>query len=102
MVMRALPLLALIAVAAGCGNTSGRYGPPPTSAESAFIRSCGSCHTLAAADTHGTVAKNLDELAPTTKQVVRAIETGPGTMPAGLLLGDEALLVAGYVDRNTG
>jgi cytochrome c551 len=92
----------LAVVAGGCGNTSGRSGPPPNSAEATFVRACGACHTLAAANTHGTAAKNLDDLAPSAAQVLRAIATGPGAMPAGLLQGDEARIVAGFVARTSG
>ena len=101
--MRLLPLVLAAVLTAGCGGgRSGRYGPPPTSPEATFIRQCGACHTLAAAGTHGTAAKNLDDAKPTAAAVRRAIATGPGAMPAGLLRGDEARLVSLYVARNAG
>ena len=76
---------------AGCGSSSrrGRYGPPPTSAEATFLRMCSGCHTLA-----GIHRKHV-----TAEQALAAIRTGPGAMPAGLVGGDEALLVANYVTR---
>jgi mono/diheme cytochrome c family protein len=91
----------LALVLAGCGGStrSGRYGPAPTSAEATFVRMCGSCHTLAVARTHGTAGPDLDRAGLTAEQVLAAIRTGPGTMPAGLVGGDEALLVANYVAR---
>ena len=88
-------------VLAGCGGSSrhGRYGPAPTSAEATFIRMCGSCHTLAIAGTHGTAGPDLDRTSLTADDVLAAIRNGPGTMPADLVGGDEALLVANYVAR---
>lgn len=86
-------------VLAGCGGSSrsGRYGPAPTSAEATFIRMCGGCHTLARAHTHGTAGPDLDASRPTAAAVLEAIQTGPGSMPADLVGGDEAQLVANYV-----
>ena len=100
--MRLAALAALALVLAGCGGTSsrsGRYGPAPTSAEATFIRMCGACHVLAKAGTHGTAGSDLDAAGLTAKQVYDAIRTGPGSMPADLVGGDEATLVANYVAR---
>ena len=60
---------------------------------------CGGCHTLAIAGTHGTSGPNLDRASPTVDDVLAAIRNGPGAMPADLVGGDEALLVANYVAR---
>ena len=91
--MTRVGLLALAALAlAGCGGTSsrtGRYGPPPTSAETTFLRMCSSCHTLA----------GIHRAHPTAERALAAIRRGPGAMPANLVGGDEALLVANYVAR---
>jgi len=79
-------------VLAGCGGASsrtGRYGPPPTSAEATLVRMCSSCHTLA----------GIHRAHPTAARALAAIRTGPGAMPAGLVGGDEAVLVANYVTR---
>jgi mono/diheme cytochrome c family protein len=96
----ALAALAVVALA-GCGGSSrtGRYGPPSTSAEATFIRTCGGCHTLRAAGTTGTTGPSLDRPHPTADDVLAAIRNGPGAMPADLVGGDEALLVANYVAR---
>lgn len=103
MYFRRLALLPLALVVAGCADGSGRgAGPPVTSPEAVFVRSCGVCHTLAAAGTRGTAGKSLDELKPSTAAVLRAIAAGPGAMPAALLHGREARLVAGYVAREAG
>jgi plastocyanin/mono/diheme cytochrome c family protein len=81
-------------------------------AQQLFQTNCGACHTLAAAGTDGVLAPNLDVLlgtGPETKQVVEgnctrvlsAIENGVGgRMPAGILQGQDAQLVANFVARN--
>jgi mono/diheme cytochrome c family protein len=101
-VVRLAALAATVLVLARCGGTSsrrGRYGPAPTSAEATFIRMCGDCHTLAAARTHGTAGPDLDAAELSAADVLDAIRTGPGEMPANLVGGDEAQLVANYVAR---
>ncbi|HET8528678.1 MAG TPA: cytochrome c [Gaiellaceae bacterium] len=99
--MRAAAAVAAVLVLAGCGGArSGRGGPPPTSAETTFVRSCGDCHALAAAGTHGSAGGDLDRLRPSAAAVLRAIRTGPGAMPRDLVGGDEARLVANYVARS--
>jgi mono/diheme cytochrome c family protein len=70
--------------------------------EQLFTSSCGSCHTLAAAGTSGTVGPNLDDLKPTEQTVLNAIETGPDGMPPGLYSGADAKAVAQYVAQNAG
>jgi DMSO/TMAO reductase YedYZ molybdopterin-dependent catalytic subunit len=42
---------------------------------------CGTCHTLADADTLGAVGPNLDELARSPEQVRAAVTNGVGAMP---------------------
>jgi cytochrome c553 len=80
--------------------------PAPASPEaSTFASTCGSCHTLAAADTDATVGPNLDDLQPDSAMVMAAIENGgagSGVMPAGLLSGEEAQAVADYVAKSAG
>lgn len=70
-----------------------------------FAANCGSCHTLAAADTSGTTGPNLDDLAPQQQLVADAIANGgagSGAMPAGLLQGQEAEEVAAFVGSSAG
>lgn len=70
-----------------------------------FVETCGSCHTLAAANTTGTIGPDLDDLTPSEAQVLAAIEnggTGSGAMPAGLLSGAEAQQVAAFVADSAG
>lgn len=44
--------------------------------------SCTVCHTLKAAGATGTVGPSLDELKPDLDQVLSAVRTGVGVMPA--------------------
>jgi mono/diheme cytochrome c family protein len=63
-VFRALPLLAVAAVLAGCG-TGGKATPlahaDQDNGAKLFKSQCGGCHTLAAAGTPGTSGPNLDD-----------------------------------------
>jgi cytochrome c oxidase subunit 1 len=70
-----------------------------------FSSRCGSCHTLKAANTNGTVGPNLDQLKPDTAQVLDAIEqggAGSGTMPKGIVNGEQARRVAEFVASSAG
>ena len=67
-----------------------------------FQSGCASCHTLAAADASGTIGVNLDEEQPSQEEVLRAIEEGPGQMPANLYEGTQARAVAEFVAQNVG
>jgi mono/diheme cytochrome c family protein len=70
-----------------------------------FEAACGSCHTLAVAGTTAAIGPNLDELQPTTEQVLAAIANGgagSGQMPAGLLSGPDAERVAELVSSAVG
>lgn len=74
-------------------------------ARALFTQTCGSCHTLAAAGTTGTIGPNLDDLAPSADQVLAAIAnggTGSGQMPPGLLQGARAEQVAEFVAAAAG
>jgi mono/diheme cytochrome c family protein len=42
---------------------------------------CGTCHTLEAAGSNGTVGPNLDELKPEFDAIVEQVENGGGAMP---------------------
>jgi mono/diheme cytochrome c family protein len=95
-------------------------------AQEMFATNCGSCHTLAAGGTDGVVGPNLDtilarsvspptgtpeEIAEANKttfeatyaQVLNAVTCGlSGRMPAGILEGEEAQQVAGFVAAYAG
>ncbi len=73
-------------------------------AKKLFATNCGSCHTLARAGTDGIVGPNLDDLlggVPPESNVQRvetAIKNGVnGRMPAGILRGSNAKIVANFV-----
>ena len=69
-------------------------------AKALFVEACGSCHALEAAGTSGGIGPDLDQLGVDEEQTLAAIENGgagSGQMPAGLLSGKDAELVAAYV-----
>ena len=82
--------------------TSG--GTTSTNGKTIFTSSCGSCHTLAAAGTHGTVGPNLDQLKPPFARVQRQVINGGAIMPAfkGKLTDAQITAVARYVAANAG
>jgi mono/diheme cytochrome c family protein len=84
------------------GKATGQTTTGQTNGEQLFTSTCGSCHTLAAAGTSGTVGPNLDDLKPTEQVVLSAIQTGPGAMPPGLYSGADAQAVAKYVAQHAG
>jgi mono/diheme cytochrome c family protein len=89
------------------GETTTETTPAPADGpgRELFASSCGSCHTLADAETTGTAGPDLDLLAPDEARVLAAIEnggTGSGGMPANLLEGAEAEEVAAYVAAAAG
>jgi mono/diheme cytochrome c family protein len=69
-----------------------------------FISNCGSCHTLGAAGTSGSVGPNLDQLKPTAAKVQQQVENGGAGMPsfAGRLTNAQIAAVAKYVAQNAG
>ena len=78
-------------------------------AKELFQTNCGACHTLARGGTDGIVGPDLDDLlgggTPETNEqrVLTAIENGiQGRMPAGILEGEDAEIVANFVARVAG
>jgi mono/diheme cytochrome c family protein len=83
-----------------------------------FGQHCGVCHTLAAANAVGQVGPNLDQIQPSVSLTLRTIQNGClqnppssqssqtclgyGTMPANILLGNQANDVAQFVARVAG
>jgi mono/diheme cytochrome c family protein len=65
---------------------------------------CGSCHTLAAAHSTGTVGPNLDSLKPDYRAVTAQVTNGGGQMPAfkSTLKTQQIADVAAYVVSSTG
>jgi len=64
---------------------------------------CGVCHTLKSAESNGQIGPNLDDLKPTTSQVINVVANGVGVMPPfeGVLTTEEIEAVAHYVFNST-
>jgi cbb3-type cytochrome c oxidase subunit III len=90
-------------VAASAGMP-GAGGGAPTSGKDIFTANCGSCHTLAAAGTNGTVGPNLDDLMPALARVERQVTNGGAIMPAfkGKLTPAQITAVAKFVSSSAG
>jgi hypothetical protein len=90
----------------GGGSTTstggGGGGMSMAAAKTTFTSTCGGCHTLADAGTHGNVGPNLDQLKPDDATVAHQIANGGGGMPAGLLKGAQLTAVAKYVSSVAG
>ena len=87
------------------GAAAGTTTPTAPDGAQLFSDNCASCHTLAAAQSTGTVGPNLDKVKPTDAQVLAALKNGglgSGTMPKNLVTGADAAAVAKYVSSNAG
>jgi cytochrome c6 len=75
-----------------------------TAGKTVFTTNCASCHTLKAANSHGEVGPNLDELEPDMGTVEKQVEMGGGGMPAfkGQLSPEEIKDVATFVSTEAG
>jgi cbb3-type cytochrome c oxidase subunit III len=94
-------------VASVAGTGSATTTPPSqlgTGGKSIFKAECGSCHTLQAAGTTGTVGPNLDQLKPSQPRVVRQVTFGGAIMPAfkGKLSPAQIQAVAKFVSSSAG
>jgi mono/diheme cytochrome c family protein len=116
----ALPLGFLIGNHANANSQVGGY--KLTAAEKQgrelFGRHCGVCHTLAGANAVGKVGPNLDTIKPSASLVLHTIVNGclqspppgdtqqsclgNGTMPAGIIEGQQATAVAQFVAQVAG
>ena len=78
----------------------------PAKGKPIFLSNCGSCHTLAAANTTGTVGPNLDSLKPDYQAATAQVTNGGGVMPAygksNQLSTQQVADVAAYVVTSTG
>ena len=86
----------------GDGNGDGNLGREVFT--SIADPSCGSCHTLADADTTGTIGPSLDQLQPSREQVEQAVRGGVGAMPSfeEQLTDEQIGAVATYVSDAAG
>jgi cbb3-type cytochrome c oxidase subunit III len=94
------------AVAAYVAAVAGKRvagGKTATSGKDIFAANCGSCHTLKAAGTSGTVGPNLDQLKLPEARVKTQVINGGGGMPAfkGTLTDAQISAVAKYVAQAT-
>lgn len=108
-VLTGLVCVALVASGCGSGATSatgaGRAKAQRGTGQEIFVATCGGCHTLAAAGTHGSAGPNLDDLKPDKARVLAALKnggTGGGVMPKNLLTGEQADKVAEFVATSAG
>ena len=64
---------------------------------------CGTCHTLQAAESNGSIGPNLDIFKPQIPQIISAVTNGIGVMPSwdGILTTEEIKAVAYYVFNST-
>jgi cytochrome c6 len=94
------------AVAAYVAAVAGKpvSGKSATSGKDIFTANCGSCHTLKAAGTSGTVGPNLDQLKPPEARVQKQVINGGAVMPAfkGVLTPAQITAVAKYVSSVAG
>ena len=77
----------------------------PTKGKAVFASSgCGNCHTLAAANSTGTVGPNLDSLKPDYRAVTAQVTNGSSGMPSfkSSLSTQQIADVAAYVVTSTG
>jgi mono/diheme cytochrome c family protein len=87
------------------GDTGGGGGGGDTAAgREIFIANCGTCHTLSAADTSGTVGPNLDDTSFDQGAVEVQVTNGGGGMPPfeGQLSEEEIRNVAAFVVASRG
>jgi mono/diheme cytochrome c family protein len=91
---------------AGAEETGGAAASLSAEGKTVFTANCGSCHTLQAAGTTGTVGPDLDELEPDLATVEHQVVNGGGPMPAfgkeGILNPKEVKAVATYVSAVAG
>jgi mono/diheme cytochrome c family protein len=94
------------AKAAAAARNGGAGGGAPTATEvdgqALFSDNCGSCHTLSAADTSGSVGPNLDGVALEAAAIEGIVRDGRGSMPpfGDKLSADEISAIAQFVAGN--
>jgi mono/diheme cytochrome c family protein len=101
----AVPVLILVgdhdSADARIGGTTVELTKQEQDGREIFGERCASCHTLAAAKASGKVGPNLDQLQPPESLVVDAVDRGrqrgSGTMPAGIVQGDDVTAVSAFV-----
>lgn len=100
----------LLLGASGCSGVKSNDNPNLIAGKQEFVAKCGACHTLARANTKGTVGPNLDEAFRASlseglrRSAVRTVIEGQvenpnryGVMPSGLASGATLANIAAYV-----
>jgi uncharacterized cupredoxin-like copper-binding protein len=108
--LRLVVLLGAVGVPVALGGCGGEGKADEQKGKQLFVQRCGSCHTLAAADTKGVIGPNLDEAfqesvadgigRDTIQGVVRdqiKLPLKDSAMPAKLVKGADANWVAAFV-----
>ena len=100
----AVDVAAYVAAVAGTGVSAKPPSQLGNDGKVIFQAECGSCHTLAAAATHGTIGPNLDQLKPSEAIAQHQVEVGGGVMPAfkGTLTAAQIAAVAKFVATSAG
>lgn len=86
----------------GGGGGGGGAAAPAADGKTVFTDNCGSCHTLSAAGTSGSVGPNLDGVSLDASAIEGVVTDGRGGMPAfgGKLSDDDIAAVAAFVAGN--
>ena len=90
----------------GPSDSPAKVAESDEKAKELFATNCGTCHTLKRAGTDGVVGPNLDEsdIARSGGEAVLGfiLNGAAGKMPAGILQGQNAEVVADFVGRVSG
>lgn len=115
-----LALFAVAALASGCGSESVSVPKSDAVAHNGaqiFVESCGGCHTISYAGTHGSKPKgevnskdrtngpNFDQRKETYNSALTAIRQGGfsgAIMPGNIVTGDDAKAVATFLNKYSG
>lgn len=101
-----ITLFLLAFIVSGCSRSYSLDKPDQpvdtTAGRELFQQNCRVCHTMQDANAAGTFGPDLDQLQPNAKRVREQIDSGGGGMPADLLTGVKADLVARYIAEVAG
>ena len=91
-----------VAAARDGGAGAGGQAAPELDGKALFSDNCGSCHTLSAAGTSGSVGPNLDDVALDAAAIEGTVRDGRGSMPpfGDKLSADEISAIAQFVAGN--